>query len=210
MVSPIQSLLNSSPVINVEKAITPVVEPQRSYMWEVSIQGLHNRKLTFNPNPIFYAKSISIPASSLDMITDKFLGETYYHVGPDSSPKTLNITFWDDQSLTVYLFLQSWYDMGHSQGGTAHSNAGRSAGNTFMQALVSISLKDTTDFVTILSIDFPDTMISGIEDVALDYGSSGELTVSASFVYNTKIVGGIVNSQNRLAANEPANLVPGI
>lgn len=172
--------------------VTPTGEPQKGYMWEVHIRGsvYAGDAGIIDPTPFtktlhYYAQSVSIPESSVEVIEDSYLGEKYHHAGKDASAKTIAITFWDDQNLYAYQFFQNWMNLMHS----AASNIGRQAMKRVYCRDATIQLKDTSDLFINAEIAVQYLFPTRLSDVSLDYNATDVMTFTVDFVYDSKVVG---------------------
>jgi len=204
------------------KLITPTGEPARGYLWEISITapnlappagGILGGVLQNVENKIsnyfqigtrddltartlnYYAKSLSIPETSVDVIEDNYMGDKYFYAGKVSSPKGVSITFWDDQHFTVFGYLQTWINELKS----ANDYMGRQLPKNLYARNIMIDLKDTTNLFTILRITLDTAMITSLNDVSLDYSTTDAVAVTANFVFDNMDVG--------VAQSETAGLV---
>lgn len=81
-------------------------EPQRSYLWEV-----FPTNSPMDSNLQIFAKSITIPSQSSELMEYNFMGDKFMFQGKDTSSKTCNLTFWDNQQLKNYTALLDWFNM---------------------------------------------------------------------------------------------------
>lgn len=157
----------------------PTGEPQKTFMWEVSFRGtgrsFQNAKL--------YAKNASIPQSSVETIEQNFLGNKMFHAGKDASSHTLNITFWDNENMEVYRFLQEWINLLHDP---AYGAAVR---KTTYSKIMTLRLKDTADVFTTGDFHLHECFPSEISEVSLSYDVSDAIEISATFYFDYKYAG---------------------
>ena len=151
-------------------------DPQRNYMWEFSILG-RELNATFLNDLRFYAKTVTIPTQSVELIPIKYMGNTIHYSGQESSPKTLQVTFWDDENLTVYSYLKSWHEL------TREVYTGRAVSPRNMSTDLVVTLKDHTDFVKTAKFIFKNSFIFEIGEIPLNYDGSEAIEIQASFIY---------------------------
>ncbi len=137
------------------------------------------------PTLNYYAKSLSIPETAVEVIEDNYMGDKYMFPGKVNSAKSANITFWDDQHFTVFGYMQTWINELKS----ANSFMGRQMPKPQCVRDIMIDLKDTSNLFTILRITLKNCLISTLNDVTLDYDTTEPLTVTANFVFDDKVVG---------------------
>lgn len=155
----------------------PTGDPQRSYQWDVefSVDGSNDRTAQ---NAKFYAKTVSIPQKSIETFQIDYQGVKIMHPGKDSSPKTVTITFWDDDNLTITKYIREWFSLlSHNELGDAVSSRRNFARD------IKITLYEGNDLRTTGVIKMKQAFPTDISDVSLSYDNSGTLEVSVTFTY---------------------------
>lgn len=155
-------------------------EPQRAYMWEVLFyDGVE--QFTETDAIRFYAKSITIPRMTNDVITHAYMGKRLYYSGKDASDHTITITFWDDEELTVYNYLRDWYKL------TSEPWTGSAVSKERYVRSIEIRLKDASDTWDNKKIQLFNVFVSDIADVQLSYDSSELIEITATFVFDERL-----------------------
>lgn len=153
-------------------------DPQRAYMWEVSI--LSDR----NPldNISLYAREVAIPESSNDPIVKEFMGQQFQYAGKESTSKQVTVTFWDDESLQIYAYFRNWLNWLQTpmQGGQAYKY-------NYMKDF-QIRTKDHSDLFMSGQFYFKNCFPVNIGEVSLSYESNEIMTVPITLAYDTQIV----------------------
>lgn len=175
--------------------LSPTGEPQRGYTWEVHIDApLSVTKLAptnlaahFNQALMYYAQAVSLPEMTVDIIEDNYLGEHYQHAGKQTGGKNATITFWDDQSLTVYGYFRNWMNLVHTGGELG--GTGRQTGKLDYVRTIRTQLKDTTDFMVNLEVKFVNAFCNSVSDIQNTYDSSDLMRVTVSLTFDDIILG---------------------
>jgi hypothetical protein len=154
--------------------------PQKSYQWEVAIQGLSTGSLSALT---VYAKSVAIPASSVDQVRIPFKASNVYYAGRDNAPHTVTIAFWDDENQTVRNYFQNWFDI------LMHNPiTGGQAPKNLYTADITLTLMDSSGNNTTAKIKLSAAFPTDLQDINLSYDSSEPLELSVQFVYDTKTI----------------------
>lgn len=162
------------------KDVRGVHNPQKSYLWEVSV--LTSGILVPVRELPMYAKTVAIPQSAVDVTIINHKASKTSYAGRDASARTVTVTFWDDENQTVYSFLNGWMDIIHN------SVSGAQVPRDAYAATLHIRLKDVTDSVTTSLIELGLAFPTDLSDVSLSYDSSEPVEISCTFSYDTKIV----------------------
>ena len=159
--------------------VRTINNPQKSYMWEVSVNGL---LVDGAEDLAFYAKTVSIPQVAVEqMIINHKAAKTHY-AGRDASAHTVTMTFWDDESQTIHKFLNDWMNLVISQ------DTGASSTRELHAADIVIRLKDASDESDTSKITLKTCFPMDIGEVALSYDSSEAVEWSVTFSFDTKVV----------------------
>ena len=155
----------------------PFEEPQRSYLWEVSV--LDSTSDNFE-NLKFYAKATGVPSHINDVIKRTYCGVEYAYPGRDNSPRIFRVTFWDNQSLEVYRYMNHWATL--CNGGPTRIKADP----VNYKRDIQLDLLDTTNkFQTgifLMKGCFP----MEISEASLTYVDSTEITFDVMFHFTDK------------------------
>lgn len=157
-------------------------DPQFSYSWEISIRNKNtNMFFNFLNNISFFAKTVTLPQTAVERIEIAFLGEKISYAGKDASSKTVTVSFWDDEQLTVYRYFRSWMN------NISEANTGRQVRKSEYVGEMDIRLRHQTDLVNNGVIKLGRVFPMEISEVPLSYDSSEpmEVTVTLSFDFNT-------------------------
>lgn len=160
--------------------VRAIKTPQKSYQWEVEVQGLSTGGLQ---DMKLYAKTVSIPQSAVEQTRIAHKSSNVYFAGRDSSSHTASITFWDDENQTVRNFFQNWMDLliyNPATGGQAPKN--------LYAATLLIRLMDSTGEVTTARVRLENAFPTDIADVSLSYDSSEPVEINITMSFDTKII----------------------
>lgn len=149
--------------------------PQKTYLWEISIIGNSENIKTF-------AKSVSIPQSSIEPIIVNYMGEKVHYAGKESSPKTVTITFWDDERATMLTYLDNWFQTVHQNG------TGQMTKEADYRRTINILLNDATDLTDTSVTELSGAFIIDIAEIPLSYENSDVIEITATFQYELKEV----------------------
>jgi len=147
--------------------------PQKSYLWDISIVGNQTDIQTF-------AKSVSIPQSSIDPILMSYMGEKVFYAGKESSPKTITITFWDDERTTILNYLDNWFTEVHE------NKTGHMLSESGYRRTIRLNLTDSTDLSNTSITTLSGAFIIDIAETPLSYENSDAVEVTATFQYELK------------------------
>ena len=154
-------------------------EPQRAYLWEVNIQN--------DVNPMdslqLYARDVTLPAVENDFITKEFMGQQFYYAGKESSQKAVSVTFWDDESLSVYSYFQLWMQW------LARPDDGAQAYKENYAKDFVLSMKDTTDLFETGRFKLTKAWPTSLGEVSLSYESSEIMQFTVTLAYDIKYMG---------------------
>ena len=157
----------------------PISDPQASYFWEVAFFG--DSKIFRNIK--FYARETALPQSSVEMIEENWMGRKIYHSGKDNAPHTLQMTFWDNENLEVYRFLQEWHDL------INEPRYGLQVNKQLYTKTIKLALKDASDLFVTGDFWFTMAFPSEISEISLNYENSGPVEVSVTFMFDHKYAG---------------------
>lgn len=164
-----------------------VREPQKAYMWQVKFygSGVDGGVSAFN------AKSVSTPSQVVDVAKRYYCGAAYLVPGKDTSPKELNVTFWDNEGLPIYDYFHKWRELL-----TKGTDAKRVSPMQYFRE-VDIDLLDASGESTVATFTLKSAFPSEIGEASLSYSESAE------FQFDVKISFGEMkvkaSSQNMLA-----------
>lgn len=82
--------------------------PQRAYEYEVEVFG--GSPAGSLPIITQRVETVNIPGSSVDTIEVNFKGRKTMYAGRDSSAHTFTVSFYDDESRSVYRYFKNWKD----------------------------------------------------------------------------------------------------
>lgn len=161
---------------NIRDVREHIKSPQRSYMWDISIIGPRIIQHGLSPfkleNVSMYAVSVNIPQRSREPIKISRLDSSVNFAGKNNAPKTLTITFFDDEALEIYEYMEAWLN----------STANKSR-PTYVRE-IEIKLKDITDQVVTGWILMSGCFPIEIADHSLNYSESGIIEQQITFIYD--------------------------
>jgi len=153
--------------------------PQKSYMWEVEVQGLSTGALQ---NFAFYAKTVSLPQSAVEQIIVNHKASRTHFAGRDAAAHTVTMTLWDDEAQTIYKFLNDWMQLIHNE------VTGSSVSRDLYVADLVIKLKDSADENVTGTITLGHAFPMDLAEIALSYDASEPVEISVTFSYDEKDV----------------------
>ena len=159
--------------------VAPTKEPQRAYMFEASFV---NDNFSPDQEIRFFVKTVNIPQQAKENIVLDYMDKKLLFAGKDSSAHTINMTFWDDESLTVFRYFNKWMDqMGDVE-------IGRSVDKNQYARTLKIRLKDTTDFVNTMTVELTNVYPLEMGDVNLTYEGSDIIEIPIVLSFDDKII----------------------
>ena len=153
--------------------------PQKSYMWEVEVQGLSTGALQ---NFAFYAKTVSLPQSAVEQIIVNHKASRTHFAGRDAAAHTVTMTLWDDEAQTIHKFLNDWMQLIHNE------VTGSSVSRDLYVADLVIKLKDSSDENVTATITLGHAFPMDLAEIALSYDASEPVELSVTFSYDEKSV----------------------
>lgn len=147
--------------------------PQKTYLWDIGIIGGDKDIKT-------YAKSISIPQSSIEPIIMSYMGEKVFYAGKESSAKTVTITFWDDERATILNYLDNWFTEVHE------NKTGHMLSESGYRRSIVINLTDSTDLTNTSITTLSGAFVIDIAETPVSYENSDVVEITATFQYELK------------------------
>lgn len=182
----------------------PTKEPQRAYMWDITIRDPSRDSLELMR---FYAKQTAIPPSMTENIKRWYAGTEYSYSGREISPRIFRVTFWDNQDFDLYRFFHGWHSMMHSGVENHKVSPENYLGEIVIQMLdtfgqtkseregiiqTALNLSPTYKIANAVSKQdlfafvMKDAFPVEISEIALSYADSTEVTFDVMFSYRTK------------------------
>lgn len=166
-------------------AISPVKkQPQLAYMWEVVFWGANTLDQSIDKNAdmlYFQAVSTGLPEHTMSRITRYHQGIPYDYPGKDASPRTLSITFWDNQDLDAYHYFQRWMYLLNDPVGSRQSR--------WIARNVDIKLKDSTDLFIVERFRYGGCWPFNISEPILSYESNEQMNFTVQFSFIERLSG---------------------
>ena len=153
--------------------------PQKSYMWEVSITGGVASPLK---ELSFYAKTAVIPQSAVEQIVINHKASKTHHAGRDSSGHSVTLTFWDNEDQTIQRYFYDWMQTIHNE------VTGGAVTRDIYSANVVLKLRDSNDQNTTGSIRLTNAFPIDLSDISLSYDGSEPVEISVTMSYDSKIM----------------------
>ena len=155
--------------------------PQRAYEFEVEILG----STVSGNEPILTqrVRNANIPSVENEVIEINFKSQKTIHVGRDSSPHTMTITFWDDEEHTIYSFFKNWKENGLNSvvtgGGTTRD---------LYAAELIIKFFATDSQTETKRHNFTKVFPTSIGEISLSYESSEHVSFDITFSYDAHTI----------------------
>lgn len=159
------------------RVLQGINEPQKAYLWEIEVLSSDRQFDSL----MFYAKNITIPESSNEVIERHFMGETFREAGRETSPNTAQMTFWDDKNLSVYSYFMEHFLM------MQDARFRRSIPKSMYVRDYLIKMKDSTDLFVQGKYHLKDGFVSNIGEVTLSYDSNEIVEFTVTITFDTKI-----------------------
>lgn len=159
--------------------VRAINNPQRSYMWEVEVQGLASGALG---EMSFYAKTVSIPQIAVEQIILNHKAAKTHHAGRDASGHTVTLTFWDDEAQTIHSFFHNWMEL------ILNQETGSGTARDEYSANLVIKLMNANDSEVTSTITLDYAFPTDIAEVPLSYDTSEPVEYSVTFSYDRKIL----------------------
>lgn len=179
----------------------PVNQPQLAFMWEVLFRGMFASSAK---NITFYAKNTAIPQVTTEAIRRYYNGVEYAYSGKDNTPRTLAITFWDNQDLEVYSYFRQWANSMND------SFTGRKVRPLNYKRDISLRLKDTSDLLINGEFIFHDAFPTEVGEVALSYDDSNVMEFTVLFYFSKTDSTGEVDSIINRGIDAAGNIISGV
>lgn len=161
--------------------VRTVDNPQRAYEFEVEILAVG----AAGSLPLLTERvsATALPEKSVDTIVINYKGRKTTHAGRDSSPATVTITFWDDETRRVYNFFHQWMEEGISDS-TVGGGGSRDEYST--EIVIRTYAHDSTLITgqTRLTKAFP----TSIGEVTLNYEASEHHSFDVTFSFDQNLV----------------------
>lgn len=157
----------------------PIEDPQPAYLWEVVFEG----DSTSFSNIKFYAQEATIPQTQIQPIEENYIGQKIYYAGKDESPHTLQLSFWDNEDLEVYRFLQEWVDIIHEP------RFGFQVNKQLYTKTAKLVLKDNSDLFVTGDFWFVNCFPTELSDISLSYENNGPIEISVTLQFDRKYAG---------------------
>lgn len=159
--------------------VRSINSPQKSYMWEVEVQGKADGTLS---DLAFYAKTVSIPQSAVEQIIIQHKAARTHFAGRDAAGHTVTLTLFDDEAQTISKFFNNWLGLIHNP------ITGNGVSRDLYAANLVIKLKDSSDNTVTSKITLGHCFPTDIADVSLSYDSSEPVELSVTLSYDEKII----------------------
>lgn len=169
-------------------------EPQRSYMWEMKIVDEAITDNGLYDDFSVYIINATVPSTSVELITRRYLGQEYKVTGPETSPKALRMTVWDDDALSARRYFQNWTD------NTSDPDYGRSTGIKAKKD-VRLLMKNNGDTRVTGEMFMQGCVITELGIASVDYADNGVLTFEVSLNYDRLTMNPKVENNRRYARN---------
>lgn len=158
--------------------LSPVKQPQLAYMWEVRFFDPFSSD--FASVVSFYAKGTAIPPDHTEVIKRYYCGVEYNYSSRDISPRTIRVTFYDNQNFEVYRFFTRWKQL------INQSRANMMGSPETYLSDIQLIMKDTSDILVNEMFTMYECYPTEISEVSLNYSEGSEITFDVLFAYNTK------------------------
>ena len=163
------------------------IEPQKSYMFEVEFFDQTTIVPSFGELK-YNIKSVTIPSFSKEVIVRPFMNTKINYAGKVADEKQIQITFWDDEGLSVLDYMHQWYALS----GDLETNDSLDKDSYIKN--IRVSLKDTGDTLRTGSFIFKNAFPLSIGEINLSYDDSAVMEVGITFAYDFVEFGDGLNS----------------
>ena len=159
--------------------VRAITKPQKSYMWEVEVQGLSTGTIQ---NMGFFAKTVTIPQTAVEQIIINHKASKAHHSGRDAAAHTVTLTFWDDESQTIGKYFNNWMDLMLNQ------STGAGTSRDVYAADMLIKLMDTADENVTSTIKLSKVFPTDISEVSLSYDTSEPVEYSITLSFDSRTI----------------------
>lgn len=159
--------------------VRSITSPQKSYMWEVEVQGLSSGALQ---DMSFYAKTVTIPQTAVEQIIINHKAAKSHYAGRDAAAHTVTLTFWDDESQTIGNYFNGWMDLMLNQ------STGASSSRDVYAADMLIKLMDAADENITSTIKLQKVFPTDISEVSLSYDASEPVEYSITLSFDLRTI----------------------
>jgi len=169
------------------------IEPQKAYMFEVDFLD-HNSHVPSFGEIKYNVKTVNVPPRTKDVAPHNFMNSKINYAGKESSEKTVSITFWDNEGLTVLDFMTRWFGLSAEE----HTHDAMPKREYIKD--IRISLKDTNDLLTTSSFVLRNAFPSEIGEIPLSYDDSSVIEIPMTFAYDwMEFDDGFASTEERIA-----------
>lgn len=158
--------------------ITNVGEPQKTYMWEISM--LSDRDPL--DNMLFYGRTVTVPETQNEPVVKEYMGQRFFYSGKDMSSNVCTITFWDDQELTIYKYFKLWSQKLH-----VPIDGSKAFKHNYTKDFI-ISLKDNLDLFRTGVFTLKSAYPINIPEIQMSYDDNNVIEVSVTLQYDLMVV----------------------
>lgn len=156
--------------------ISDIENPQKLYMWEFGITDNEATKDRLNRIRMF-AMSTSLPERSNTLIKRHYRGAYYHYIGKETSPRTVDLKFFDTEDGHVYRYFVRWWqkaNFGQDRMSLAPENIFKN---------VSIRLRDVMDTIDTQNHQMDMCFPIEIKQPVLTYEESGLYTFEVTLAF---------------------------
>lgn len=157
--------------------VVPTEEPQRNYMWEVQFPSPFDSQGFYAK---FYAQQTAVPAAIVEAVKRYYNGVEYSYPSRDTSPRIFRVTFWDNDSLSIYRYFEAWRQL------TSYGEHQLKAYPMTYTRDIELRLKDITNLMTRSKFVMKNCRPMEIGEVSLSYTESGLFLFDVLFTFTHK------------------------
>lgn len=158
--------------------VRSIHNPQKAYEWEVQIVGLSTGSLE---ELTFHAQNTTIPEETSGVIEIPFKSRKTYYAGRDESGRTVTVTFWEDETHTVYSFFKDWKSL------ISAPETGGGVDREAYAAEIRIKTLNVDSETVSGRFTLRNAFPTSIGDITLDYTSNEHATIDVTFQYDENI-----------------------
>jgi len=157
--------------------VVPTEEPQRNYLWEVQFVHPFDMQGSY---ATFYAQQTAVPAGLVEALKRYYAGVEYSYPSRDSSPRIFRVTFWDNDSLSIYRYFEAWRQL------TSYGMEQAKVNPQLYNRDIELRLKDITNLMTRSKFIMKTCRPIEIGEVSLSYTESELFLFDVLFTFTHK------------------------
>lgn len=161
--------------------VRAIENPQAAYMFEVELLG----SVAGGDLPVLTAhvQNTAIPEETIEKFIINFKDNQTQHAGRDGSGHTHNVTYWEDESGSIYRFHKNW-----KENGILNSTVGGGVTRDLYAAQMRIKKLSRDGETVVQSVLLTNVFVETIGEQTLSYEGSEALTLDITYSFDRIIL----------------------